>query len=186
MAFATHYNLIHLYIILNPGEFADYHQKCKHVRMDTMSEPMPDNEPKSNTSSKPEEVYHFEDWRDARRRERMLRRQQRGWRRGQGWVGGAILIMLGLIFLLQNTGLVFFQNWWALFILIPAFGAFAAAWGRYQDSGQMDAAVRGSAFGGLVMTLIAVAFLFNFNSVLFWPALLIVAGVGVLVNAMWR
>jgi len=51
--------------------------------------------------------------------------------RGHGGSGGLIiggaLIVFGLIIMLQNMGLMYLQNWWALFILIPAFGSFAAA-----------------------------------------------------------
>ena len=150
-----------------------------------MSEPMPGDEPKTNSTAEPE-GYQPGDWRAMRRRERMLRREQRGFRRSEGWIGGIILILLGVIFLLQNAGLLTFQNWWALFILIPAFSAFSGAWARYQDSGRIDAPVRGSIFTGVVLTLIAAAFLFNFQGVAFWPVLLILAGAAILVNAMWR
>ncbi len=145
------------------------------------------NDQVPNNEQKPYETGEPEDWRAARRRERMLRRQQRGSRRGEGWVAGLILILLGGIFLLQNAGLLVFQNWWALFILIPAIAAFANAWTRYQETGHVDAAVRGSAFVGLILVLVTAAFLFQFfNTALFWPALLIVAGIGILANAMWR
>ncbi|HMN62375.1 MAG TPA: hypothetical protein PJ988_18560 [Anaerolinea sp.] len=42
-------------------------------------------------------------------------------------VFGVILILLGGLFLLQQYTHFDFRNWWALFILIPAFGAFTSA-----------------------------------------------------------
>jgi hypothetical protein len=147
---------------------------------------MSDQTPLDNPQAGPNDPPDYSS-RDERRRLRHEAREARWARRGGGWFGGAVLILLGLIFLAQNVGFLPTRNWWALFILIPAAGGFAAAWNRYQDSGgQIDAAVRGSLFGGIVMALIAFAFLFNLTSALFWPALLILVGAGVLVNAMWR
>ncbi len=151
-----------------------------------MNDETPVVEPQSNSDSQPVYGETRGDWRDERRRERELRRQRRASRRSDGWIGGAILILLGVIFLLQNAGMLVFHNWWALFILIPAFGAFANAWTRYRDDGRLDAGVRGSVLTGFLLALVAAAFLFDFESTLFWPALLILAGAGILVNAMWR
>lgn len=151
-----------------------------------MNDETPVGEPQSNSVGEPENSEPQGDWRDERRRERELRRQRRGSRHNEGWIGGAILILLGVIFLLQNAGLLAFHNWWALFILIPAFGAFANAWTHYQDYGRVDASVRGSVLTGFLLTLVTAAFLFEFESALFWPAMLILAGAGILVNAMWR
>ncbi len=144
-----------------------------------MSDDSPLHEPQMNTDNPAEASQPQEDWRE-------LRRQRRVARRGDGWIIGIILILLGTIFLLQNAGLLAFQNWWALFILIPALGALSSAWTRYRDTGLVDSAVRGSLFTGILLTLVAAAFLFNIQAVFFWPALLILAGVGILLNAMWR
>ena len=58
-----------------------------------------------------------------------------------GWILGLVLIAVGGVFLLQNSGFpVLVGNWWALFILIPAIGAFAAAWTLYQQTGQLTGA----------------------------------------------
>lgn len=128
-----------------------------------------------------------DEWRERRREEKEQRRQARWTRLEGGWFGGVVLILLGVFFLLENTGLIPGHNWWALFILIPAAGAFTAAWNRYQDNGGIiDAAVRGSLFGGIVFAVICLAFLFDLTGALFWPALLILVGAGILVNAIWR
>ena len=60
--------------------------------------------------------------------------ERRTRRHGGGWAGGAILIGLGILLLLQNFGNYQFDNWWAFFIMIPALGAFSNAWAAYQDA----------------------------------------------------
>lgn len=102
---------------------------------------------------------------------------------GGALVGGAALIAFGVIIMLQHMGLIQLHNWWALFILIPALGSFATAYGAYRtNGGHLNSMARGSIIGGLVFTAIAAAFLFNLNSSLFWPVLLILAGIGLLIN----
>jgi hypothetical protein len=148
--------------------------------------PAPDEQPAGQTPNPPP-VY--QDWRaerDARRAERRAWREQRraAWRRspGYGWAGGALLILLGVIFLMRNFGLVYPFNWWALFILLPAFGAFSAAWTLYWQAGRLGAPARGALIGGTLLTLVAVTFLFNLNWGLVLPVLLILAGIAMLLN----
>ena len=100
-----------------------------------------------------------------------------------GWILGLVLIALGGVFLLQNVGLpVLVGNWWALFILIPALGAFASAWTLYGQDGHFTSRVVGLIAGGLVPLTIAMIFLFNFNFGSAWPVLLVVFGVGILLR----
>jgi len=106
-------------------------------------------------------------------------------RRGRTWVGGAILIGLGLYFLAENFLSIRIDNWWAFFILIPAAGAFANAWNDYREAGgRLTRPVRGSILGGIVLTMVAVTFLLNLNWGLVGPLLLILAGLGLLFNVM--
>jgi hypothetical protein len=125
--------------------------------------------------------------------ERVLSRAERRARRRDStpWLGGAILIVLGLIFLAQNFGVATLNNWWAIFILIPAVGAFSAAWRKYQAAGdRLTSDALGSLIGGLVLTAVSLVFLFNLklgpNDNLLWPLLLIVGGVAVLLQALAR
>ena len=126
-----------------------------------------------------------------RRETRRQRREERfaGSSRTGTWTAGLILILLGGMFLMRNMGnLSFpFTNWWALFILIPAIGAFDTALLAYRHAGsQWNAAARGSMGVGILLTLVATMFLFNLSWTYFGPALLILAGIGILVNATLR
>lgn len=123
----------------------------------------------------------------SRYEERQLRREARRASRHSGgaWVGGALLIALGLILLFQNYGILALNNWWALFILLPAVGAFASAARSYQDAGgRLTAPSRASLIGGLVLCLVSAVFLFNLNWTLLGPAIIILAGIGILINAV--
>lgn len=112
--------------------------------------------------------------------------QRRSWRRDRnpGWVGGGILILLGLIFLVKNMTGWELNNWWALFILIPAFSSFSRAYWMYRNDGRLSQAARGPLLGGFVLTFVSLAFLFNIGFGAFWPVLLIVGGLLLLVNAV--
>lgn len=113
------------------------------------------------------------------------RAQRRAARRtSEAWIGGLVLIGLGVIFLLHNAGALHLQNWWALFILIPALGSFGGAYTEYRVSGRFNAKARGSLVAGLVFTAIACVFLLNLDFSLLLPAILIVAGVGILFNTV--
>ncbi len=147
---------------------------------------MTENQVNNNGVEQPQGVVdEREQWRAQRRAWREERREaRRANRPGTGaWIGGAILIFLGLVFLAQNTGLFILHNWWAVFILIPALGAYASAYAMYRSNGyRFTYAVRGSLFGGIFFTLLALGFLFGVAAGLFWPLLLILAGVALLVN----
>jgi len=130
----------------------------------------------------------YRDWREQRRAEHLARREARWQRRSgghYGWFGGAILILLGVIFLLQNMGLPFLTNWWALFILIPAFGAYVAAWNVYRENNRLTRGGTGSLIVGILLTVLALAFLFNLVTNLFWPILLIAGGVALLATTFF-
>ena len=102
------------------------------------------------------------------------------------WVFGGILIIIGVFMLLQNLTGLNFGNWWALFILTPAVGALASAWKLYQARGVVDAAVRGPLVGGVILLFVFAMFFFNLDWGLFWPLLLIVAGIAALAGVFAR
>lgn len=107
----------------------------------------------------------------------------------QAWIAGAVLLALGLIFLLRNLGIfdLRLNNWWALFILIPAVGSFSTAYRMYRgNGGHMTEAVRGPFIGGLILTAVTLVFLFGLSWAVVWPVFLIIVGVGALLTALAR
>jgi hypothetical protein len=127
------------------------------------------------------------DERSEREKRREERRAERGERSGGAWIIGVILIVVGLIWMFPRLQIFSFTNWWALFILIPAFGAFANAWRAYKSAGNhLDAQARGSLFGGILLICVAAAFLLDLNWVIVGPVLIILLGVGLLINALAR
>lgn len=95
---------------------------------------------------------------------------------------GIILIGLGIFFLVSHTGGFFIQNWWALFILIPACNNLNEAWQSYQANGRLTRHARHSLMGGLLIGMVAIFFLFSLSWNLFWPLVLIILGTGSLLN----
>jgi len=93
---------------------------------------------------------------------------------------GVFLILLGGAFFLQNVGLPLLVNWWALFILMPAFGAFVAAWNEYLEDGKLTRRVIGALTIGILLTIVALIFLLNLAIGVFWPVLLIAGGLALM------
>ncbi len=108
-------------------------------------------------------------------------------------LGGAIiLIVLGIFFLLQQTGVLPDSfNWWAVFILIPGLFTLYEAFNRGDQADRFDS---GKAILGIVLTLVGALFLFNIQldflpdlpwSVI-WPFFLILGGVAILMRRSER
>ncbi len=104
----------------------------------------------------------------------------------KNWVGGVILIAIGVIFLVTNLGGFQLNNWWALFILIPAFSNFASAWENYSKNRRLTKSGRGSIVGGLILSLIAFTFIFEWSWAIIWPVFLIIGGVGALIGGWFE
>jgi hypothetical protein len=122
------------------------------------------------------------DWRTMRQQQRMERRAERRANRqagGLGWVGGVILITIGVIYLLTNFGfLPTFDNWWALFILLPGLGTASAAIGGYRrNGGQLSFEVVMPLVASFFFLGLTLVFLFELNYTLVLPIFLITAGI---------
>ncbi len=118
---------------------------------------------------------------------REQRRAEHRANHGGAWIGGAVMIVLGVIFLLQNMGMPMLDNWWAVFILIPAFGSFSAAWNMYHNRGsQATGAVISSIVLGVFLTVLALTFFFDLDLSKIGPIALILLGVGVLTGTLVR
>ena len=99
------------------------------------------------------------------------------------WLPGLILIGVGVVLLLGNFTDFRLDNWWALFILIPAFGSLGNFWRAYRNTGRFNDEARGSFIGGIILLFIAAAFLFSWNWAYVWPFFLIIGGIGALLSA---
>ncbi|HET6846436.1 MAG TPA: hypothetical protein VFH29_06345, partial [Anaerolineales bacterium] len=102
--------------------------------------------------------------------------------RRSGLVWGAILIVLGIVLFLQNRGVHVLLNWWAFFILIPAFYSFMGAWDAYRAQGRLTRRAAGAAVGGTLLTVLALMLLFETAFTALWPILLIVAGLALILT----
>jgi hypothetical protein len=98
------------------------------------------------------------------------------------WIPGLVLILVGMSFLAANLWEIHLQNWWALFILIPALGNFNTAYEKYRRAGRWTRGARSAMGWGFFFVLITVTFLFNISWSLMWPILLILLGLGFIVN----
>lgn len=128
-----------------------------------------------------------EDDRHAMRRQaRDERREARRSRWGGAPIGAIILIIVGIVLLAENFGFEPMENWWALFLLIPAVGALVAAIRNYRASGErITGDVISSLIAAAIFAGLCVAFLFDFGWSLFWPILLIAIGAGILAREYW-
>lgn len=107
------------------------------------------------------------------------------------WIGLA-LIAGGTIVLLNQMGVWSFEfNWWALFILFPAFGALNGAYNRYRSTNDLfEMGVMVPALVGMFMLMLLVSMLFgealNMNLKVYWPIILIVLGLGLIIGNRQR
>lgn len=96
------------------------------------------------------------------------------------WFGGVVLIVLGVIFLLENSGVVITENWWTAFIYLAAGASFLNMWRQWRHAGFFDSKATGSLTGGLLLTTVATIFLFNLEWDMWWPLVLVSIGIGIL------
>jgi len=103
------------------------------------------------------------------------------------WFGGAVLIIVGLAFIIENLGLPFIkeENWWAVFLLIPIVAILDDIYRIYTTTPEGKAgAIASKMVGLLVLGAIMIIFLFGVNLGMYWPVLLIAAGLVFLVAAL--
>lgn len=96
---------------------------------------------------------------------------------------GIVLIVVGGLFLLNTLNGFVLNNWWALFILIPALKNLSSTWRSFQRHGRFTHASRGSLIGGLILSLVSLTFLFNLSWGMIWPIFLIIIGFGSILTA---
>ncbi len=97
----------------------------------------------------------------------------------------AMLIMVGIIFLIQNLSPVpVHLNWWAAFIYIPVLGSLATGFNAFQKSGKFDAAVRSALGGVIVVGTVATMLLLGVDWRHWWPLMLIAPGLSMLIDGI--
>ena len=101
------------------------------------------------------------------------------------WVPGLVLIGIGVVFLLNNFTNFHLNNWWALFILIPAFATLGNFWRAYRGAGRVNHDARGSLIGAMILFFVAAVFLFGWSWGAVWPFFLIIAGLGALLSGLF-
>ena len=93
-----------------------------------------------------------------------------------------VLIVVGLGLLVSNFTGLSFDNWWALFMFIPAAAMFSAVWRDYQENGRLTSKCTGPLIGGLAILVTAVIFLFNLSWSGLWPLAFVFGGIAVLLS----
>ncbi len=110
-------------------------------------------------------------------------------RRAHGWagpaVGGLILIFIGVALFAGEFGVSLPDNWWALLLLIPAVSLGLAAT-RSSADGDSNARRIGSAIGALIFTVLAFSIFGGIDAGLLWPTLLVLLGIGAIVQGFVR
>jgi hypothetical protein len=103
------------------------------------------------------------------------------------WIAGGVLILIGIVFIVRNVTGFSLDNWWALFILIPALGSLVTSWQMYErNERRFTRASRGPLIGGLFLLGLTAVFLFKLDWSRIWPFVLILAGLGVLLGSLER
>jgi hypothetical protein len=103
------------------------------------------------------------------------------------WFGGAVLIIVGLAFIVDNLNLPFIKegNWWAVFLLIPIVAILDDIYRITSASSEGKAgAITSKLVGLLIIAAIMIIFLFGINLGIYWPVLLIAAGLVFLIAAL--
>lgn len=99
-----------------------------------------------------------------------------------GWIPGLVLIAIGAFFLINNFTNFRLTNWWALFILIPAFSSLGSFVHAYRDGGWRNSKASGSLMMSFAIFFVAATFLFGWSWGTVWPVLLIIGGLGALLS----
>ncbi|MEM7117773.1 MAG: hypothetical protein AAF614_35410 [Chloroflexota bacterium] len=99
------------------------------------------------------------------------------------WITGVVLIGVGIILVASNLTGFSFQNWWALFILIPAIYQLSIVWRGYQENGRLTSASTGPLIGGLGALAVAAVFLIDGISWgVIWPIAFVFGGISLLLS----
>lgn len=99
--------------------------------------------------------------------------------KGSNWIVALVMIVVGIGLLTSNFTGFSFNNWWALFMLIPAIAMLRSVWVDYQANGRITGKSTGPLIGGLATLVMMGVFLFNLSWSGLWPLGLIFGGIAV-------
>ncbi len=98
---------------------------------------------------------------------------------------GIVLVVLGIVFFLQQTGnLTENFNWWALFILIPAVSSLTGMYYAIRNSGTFNQTARSAAGTAVVFFTLSFMFLFNLDWAIYWPLMVLAVGFSILIGSI--
>lgn len=111
------------------------------------------------------------------------RRHWRHERRASGIFWGMVLILLGIVFFLSAQGWLPWGDWWQYFLIGLGLIFLAESLMRYSGNTSMRPRF-GRVIAGLVLILIGLVFLMGIGN--WWPLILIVVGLAIMVNVWLR
>ena len=94
-----------------------------------------------------------------------------------------VLIVVGAALVISNLTGYSFENWWALFMLIPAGFIFMTVWRDYQENGRLSRKSSGAIIPGIIILTMVAIFLFNLSWAIFWPVSIIAVGLSILLGS---
>jgi hypothetical protein len=104
---------------------------------------------------------------------------------GAGWA--LMLILVGVIFLVQNLHIASFTfNWWALFIFIPVIGSLTSAWNGIRRGERFSTKVSGALGSAVVVGTVGVMLLFGMDWSRWWPLMVMAAGLSMFLTGLGR
>ncbi len=104
-------------------------------------------------------------------------------RRPSGLLWGGLGLILSGAGLLLTSGQFRGDNWWAIFILLPALASLASAWlALHFGGGAFNLGARLGLGTGLPTLAVALIFMYHINWSIGWTLMLMVAGLVILIN----
>jgi hypothetical protein len=106
------------------------------------------------------------------------------WRTSENrWIVGFSFLLMGVIFLVQNLTGWQMDDWWYLFLIVPAFASFITAWQRSKESEQIQSwrILRPLALGLFLLAMMFVL-IFNLGWFMIPAGLLLIAGILLIVG----
>lgn len=106
--------------------------------------------------------------------------------KGSAW-WALILILVGVIFLVQNLNIASFTfHWWALFIFLPVIGSLSSAWDGLREDGRFTTRVSGSLGSAILVGTVGTLLLFGMDWSRWWPLVLMAGGCSMLLTGIGK